>query len=381
MKILVITEGYPPQIGGLEKVVYEISHGLKDKGHEVLVLTNTNKHQSYEIYEDQIKVKYISGTRALNRFEFLVSLINKKREISKTINQFKPDVISVQYIGYLAILFWFLNIKRRTNYVVSIHGADIIKPRKISVFEKILINRIVKNANYVISNSKYLAVQLCELLKSSYSAKIKAVGNGIHISNYSAVALRNETSTINIIGIGRFAYKKGFDILIRAFAEVVNTEKNKNYRLILAGGGPERINCEKLAKELGVSNFISFLGFVENKNIKNIFAQGDIFVLPSRNEPFGVVTLESMAYGIPVIVTKSGGVTEIIDNEKTGFVVEIEDYAAIAEKIIQLANDYDLRLKFRQNAFEHLKCFDWSNIIDTYEDILYKSGFPDNRGV
>lgn len=367
MKILIITEGYPPQIGGLEKVVSEIAHGLKRRGNDVTIFTMTKEINSYAKEDAGINVIYNTFNIKSGKLSYLNGLWKTSKEISHTIRKEKPDVISIQYVGYLAMLFYFINIFWKKPYTVSIHGSDIVKSRKVNSIEKWIINRILNGANKIISNSEYLSQQIEPLVSKSYINKTVTLGNGIHVIDYKPVEYRI-SDRINIIGIGRFSYKKGFDILISAFSEV--NKKKSNCKLILAGDGIEKENCETLSKKMNLQDKIEFTGYIENKDIRNVFERGDIFVLPSRNESFGVVVLEAMAYGVPVIITNSGGVVEIIDNGRTGFIVDVENHVDMAEKIIMLIENCNLRRNFRKLALEEVQKYDWNNIIDRYNDIL-----------
>lgn len=115
------------------------------------------------------------------------------------------------------------------------------------------------------------------------------------------------------------------------------------------------------------------MGMVQNTDIADVFAQGRIFVCPSRNEPFGIVVLEAMAMGIPVIATDSGGVREIIEENRYGYIVPAEDSKLLAQKIVELLSDNRKCEEFRKKGLNRVQTFSIENVISKYDEMIQEN--------
>lgn len=363
MKLLIITEGYYPYNGGLEKIVTEIAEGLNQKSaYEVEVMTTTKERNGYTENVHGIKVTYVPLSILHGKTKFVQELILARKSMKRILKS-KYDFVSLQYMGYLAAIF--NTLKPKVKYSISIHGTDVTSKKGNVV--KIIQQQIVNNASVVISNSQYLADELEKKIDCQLQAKLTVIWNGIHLENYKTVA--NLTTDNTIVSVGRFVYKKGFDVLIKAFEKV--KQACPDAKLVLAGDGVEKTKCEKLAKELNIIDSIEFLGMIPNKEIADVFSRGKIFVCPSRNEPFGIVILEAMAMGIPVIATDSGGVREIVEDNCYGYIIPIEDSDILAKRMIDLLDSNSKCLELRRKGLERVKQFSIERVIEKY-DLLFR---------
>ena len=129
--------------------------------------------------------------------------------------------------------------------------------------------------------------------------------------------------------LGRFVHKKGFDVLLHAAADAA--QRGTPFRLHIAGDGPEHKTLKALAKRLGIGDRVTFHGWIDD--VAAFLADADLFVLPSRIEPFGLVVLEAMACGVPIVSTRVSGPSEILD-EKTALLVEPDDPQAMASAVM-----------------------------------------------
>ena len=143
---------------------------------------------------------------------------------------------------------------------------------------------------------------------------------------------------------------KGVDILIKSFSMVI--KKNKNIHLILIGVTPES-KLKDMSRDLRIEDNVHFLGIVDNA--QQLLKNADIYIQPSRNEGLSLSILEAMSKSLPVIAFKVGGISELVINNKTGFLVEPENKMKLAEKIDLLINNLDLRKELGKNAYERYK--------------------------
>jgi len=138
--------------------------------------------------------------------------------------------------------------------------------------------------------------------------------------------------------VGRLDAEKGVDILLEAFARIA---KGEAIHLCIAGSGTLSEGLKSRAKELSISGQISFVGYVENPALAALYKSADIFICPSLYEPFGLVVLEAMLQGLPVIVSNTGGLKEIVTHESTGLLFDPGNIDGLASAITRLIKDKD----------------------------------------
>ena len=183
-----------------------------------------------------------------------------------------------------------------------------------------------------------------ELINNFYKdKKAYLLPNCINITNKKSY-YKPKSRKLVVGAMGRFVKKKGFELLIQAFRE------NNNAEPLIAGNGPLMKSYQKLTKDY---KNIKLLGWVKKKEV--FFSKIDIFCSPSKIEPFGLVILEAMARGIPVISTKCNGPVDIINNNKNGILVNINNVKEIKSAIELLKNRADLRKKISKNGLDTVK--------------------------
>jgi glycosyltransferase involved in cell wall biosynthesis len=156
-----------------------------------------------------------------------------------------------------------------------------------------------------------------------------------------------------VIGVGRLVPVKGFDLLVRAFSRVLDDEPKA--RLVLVGDGPERLSLERLAQATGISEGVTFVGTSEE--VPRHLAASDILVAPSRNEGQGRVLVEAMALGLPVVGTRVGGIPDVLRDGECGLLVPPENPGELAQAILALARDGELRRSYGANALRQAERF------------------------
>lgn len=152
--------------------------------------------------------------------------------------------------------------------------------------------------------------------------------------------------------------------VVHIFAEI---NKKVPSKLLFVGDGPERPATESLCRDLGLCDDMRFVG--KQEQIEEILAIADLFILTSEYESFGLVALEAMAAGVPVISTNAGGLPEINIHGETGYLGNIGDIKAMSQYAIDLLNDPDKHQQFRNNALTRAKKFDIQNIVPRYEEL------------
>ncbi|HZF65614.1 MAG TPA: N-acetyl-alpha-D-glucosaminyl L-malate synthase BshA [Chitinophagaceae bacterium] len=155
--------------------------------------------------------------------------------------------------------------------------------------------------------------------------------------------------------------------VVKIFAEVNRVIKSK---LLFVGDGPERGTAEDLSRRLGVYEEVRFVG--KQEQMEDILAIGDLFLLTSEYESFGLAALEAMAAGVPVVSTNAGGLTEINVEGETGYMGNVGDVDTMSKRAIDILKNDDRLQTFKESAAKHALKFDIQNIVPLYEDLYQR---------
>jgi len=362
MKIVILTSMFPPKwLGGVEIATQNIARYLAQAGHEVHVITSLDKELPKESQEDNFFVHRINYPK----IKILGSLIFWLK-IFFNIKKNKPDIVHCQRIQMGAPGLLFKKIYKKP-YIVWCHGDDIYFPWK---FKKIISRLVLNSAGAVIA----LTNDMRDRLGKSFKRNIFILPNGISpekFKGFSKQAIRDKFKIRPdekiIIFVGGLKSIKGVRYLIEAF-KIIN-QKIPETRLFLVGDGSERHNLEDIVKKNRLQEKVNFLGKIINEKVSEYMAASDIFVLPSLFETFGIVNLEAMASGLPVVATRVYGIPEVIKDGENGFLVDPKSPEQLAEKILFLFKNDELREKISENNKEKAKKYSWENIVAKLEKI------------
>jgi len=204
-----------------------------------------------------------------------------------------------------------------------------------------------KKVDAVISVSNYIRK---ELIKAGIpSEKITTIYN--LPPPWKPLEISRDSSNIVLFAPGRICRYKGFGVLVKAISLVV--ERHKDIRVIIAGKGPYYGELRKLIKRLNLTDYVKLVGVVPYKRIRNLYYYSDIVIFSSlHQEPLGRVPIEAMVAGKPVIASRVGGVPEVVEDGVTGILVPPNDPKALAEAIILLVENENLRREMGKRGKE-----------------------------
>ena len=174
-----------------------------------------------------------------------------------------------------------------------------------------------------------------------------------------------------IISVGRLALEKNWETLLRAFAKVYPTHPDT--RLVLIGDGPAREDLKALAAELGIGERVTFMGSIPFEEVPSYLKAADVFSFASVTETQGLVTIEAMAAGLPIVAVDGSGTRDIVEHGKQGLLVE-NDLDALAKGLHQLLSDPRQMKRFSNNALKKAKAFDVNQLskqtVNVYEEAI-----------
>lgn len=375
MKILMLTWEYPPRIvGGIARVVHDLSHRLIKDGHEVTVVTY--KEGNTPDFEDDKGVKvYRIGNYMINPNNFIdwimqmnFNLVAKANEIIAKEENF--DVIHAHdwLVAYAAKT---LKNSYGTPIVATIHATEAGRNSGIHDETQRYINdtewMLTYEASEVIVNSNYMKNELQRLFGLPFE-KINVVPNGVNLNLYSGIErdyeFRRQYAADNekiILFVGRLVYEKGIQHLIAAMPKIL--EKYHDSKLVIAGKGGMIDELKAQVNAMGISNKVYFTGYLNSKQVVKMYKCADVAVFPSTYEPFGIVALEGMLSGTPVVVSDVGGLNEIVQHGENGMKSYAGNPNSLADSIISLLYDPALCMKVAKNAKAKVKAeYNWQKI-------------------
>lgn len=260
-------------------------------------------------------------------------------------------------------------------HVATVHGSDL----NIITNHKILapVGRfIIRHSNVVTVNSTYMKQQMISFAPDC-RLNIRVVPMGIDLEKYRERSFSDFKEKYKashfILSVGRLIDWKGTIFLIDAMSEVIRSFPNAV--LLVAGSGPEKKSLVRRVHELELDKNVKFLGIVNNEALCSLYQSADIFVLPSiqkdgKTEALGVVLLEAMAAGCPVIGSNVGGIPDIITDGESGFLVPEQNPAMLSEKIVVLLSDSLLSEKFRKAGYETVQQrFSWDVVSLQFSEV------------
>lgn len=251
-----------------------------------------------------------------------------KRAFKKIVKSHgKPEIIHAHFGRFTGRIAYKIKKKYNINYVITEHDSLIHKDL-ISNSERKHLQSIYNNSLKNIAVSKTFK----KTLENIYKTDFNYIPNVVDVDFFNKQFIPHEKFTF--LSIGNLIKGKGMDITISAFAKL--HKKHINTTLMIAGEGSERENLEKLCKNLEIENDVVFLGKLNQLEVSDNLVKSDSFVLSSKSETFGVVYVEAMSAGLPVIATKCGGPESFI-NDKVGILVEkdnIEEVYLAMEKVL-----------------------------------------------
>ena len=344
IKILQISKFFYPHFGGMEKVVRDINVGLKENV-KMKVLTCQVKGKGNKEIVDGIEVfragsigTYFSVPISFT-FPFLLKRLSKDR-----------DILHFHLPFPLAVMSYLL-VRPKGKIVVWWH-SDILKPKNLYKLYKPFLRRFLNKVDKIIVATPF-HIKNSDIL-NDFKNKCEVIPYGIDIERFNftdkindkVIKIRRKYGQKIILFIGRLIYYKGLEYLIQ-------TMKSVDAKLLIIGEGYLKENLQKLVGKLKIENKVFFLGRVDDNDIVAYYHACDIFVLPSieKTEAFGLVQLEAMACGKPIVNTNlPTGVPYVSQNELTGLTVPPKDAEALSSAINSLLNDKILRKKYGENG-------------------------------
>ncbi len=393
LSILMLSWEFPPRIvGGISSHVFNLSLALARRNVDVHIVTCD--FPGAPEYEQIGRIRVHRFNSKIPSPSFLGWIFSMNQTMAEkaidVMNDLDEDVDIIHAHDWLVAE---AAIRLRDEFskplVSTIHATEIGRRNGIRNDYQRTINEVeqhlVNQSHELIGCSKYMAEQISYAFNVQ-NERIHVIPNGVDASKFDVkvdtrqITRRYAKKGERIVSfVGRLVFEKGVHVLIGAVPKVL--EKVPKVNFVIVGEGGMKDYLTKEAWDFGVAEHVFFTGFVDEKTLISIYQASDAAVFPSLYEPFGITALEAMAAKTPIVVSDTGGLAEIVENEKTGIKVYVDNSDSLAWGILRILQNPALSDKIRRDAYKKaLREYDWDEIagktIDVYRCALTKERKP-----
>lgn len=345
MKILQVTPRYPPQSGGVETHVKEISERFVDRGHEVTVVTaDAGKNGERRERRNGVLVRRYRSVAHDDSMHICP-------QIMMTVRRSDADVVHAHNYHSFPLLFAALGVGDR-RFVVTTHyhgeSANSVRDWLLLLYRP-FGQWTVRCADDVIAVSGWEKEQL----SSDFDVKATVIPNGVDVERFASTEPVKRGRPY-LLTVGRLEEYKGVQYVIRSLTEV------PEHDLLVAGSGSYREELERIAREEAVEDRVKFLGYVDEKELPRLYAGAEVYVTMSKFEAYGMTVPEALATGTPCVVREAGALTDWTDH--SGVVTVASTLSTKLREAIESA---------RNQEVESRKVSTWEAMTDDVEEIYY----------
>jgi len=363
VKLLFLQEVFWPAIGGIEVLCLRALVALRERGHEPVVVTSFGdrdlpaRDEVMGIPVFRLPFRKALGGRSLE------DMIQCRTQVARLKRELEPDVMQLNFSGPSGYFLLATATRDDAPLVMAVrHPLDELTCREGS-----LTYRLLRAASWVTGNSRS-TLDAARNAVPEIGARSSVILNGLPAPGQTPADLSFEPP--ELLCLGRLVYEKGFHVAVEAFSLIRKVFPAA--RLTIAGDGPARQDLEAQARRLGLEQAVRFTGWVIPDDVPETINRASIILMPSREESFGLVALESGLMGRPVIASRVGGLPEVVRHGETGLTVPRDDPEALAGAAVRLLREPDRARRFGEAARERgLATFSLDRYVDQY-DALYR---------
>lgn len=387
MNICILSKQFPPGVGGAETYAYELANGLGKRGHDVDVYTQwiDRVNEPVDIHENVHVYRICKARKKLVTFETLWFSLQARRQID--FDQY--DIVQGTLMPASTIVVTPLK-GIDPPLVLTSHGTSIGEAKSVALetpadyLLKFVFHPMNVVMDYVASRDADQVIAISghayDQLTTSYGLDeddVVMIPHGVDTDwfypreeQHPAV---NEVQT-TLLYVGRLGARKGLDLALRALAEV----DNESIEFLIAGTGRHEETLRELAQELGIAEQVRFLGYVPDEELPVLYSSADVFVLPSRYEGFGLVLLEAMACGTPVIGADAGGIPTAVKDGQVGNTVtrEVEAITEVFTSVLKKPEEWTI---MAVQSCDYAKRNSWQKVTTEVESLYVELTNPAPR--
>ncbi|WP_207640994.1 glycosyltransferase family 4 protein [Desulfofalx alkaliphila] len=401
MRVLMLSWEYPPKsVGGLAQHVYDLTKAMAEQKHQLHLITigspgvpdyeNVNGVHVYRVTPYQVSSPdFVTWVMQLN-----VSMLERCLTLVRDMEE--PFEVIHAHDWLVAYAARALKHSLRIPLIATVHATEYGRnnglhndmQRHISDIEWWLSYEAWK----VIVCSHYMHNEMQQVFQVP-ADKLVIIPNGVDAENFSVgqhtVPRENYASPDEkiVFYVGRMVREKGVQVLLDAVPKILHYHPNTKF--IIAGKGPHLMHLKRQARRMGIEQRVYFTGYVDDNTRNSIYKHASVAVFPSLYEPFGIVALEAMAARTPVVVSDTGGLSEIINHGVNGLKAYTGNANSLADNILHLLMNPRSAREMQEKAYrEVIEKYNWQGIagktVDLYQRVIsahYTANWQGNRRV
>jgi phosphatidyl-myo-inositol alpha-mannosyltransferase len=351
--------------GGVQECVLALQAELSSRGHQVLIITPQPRHVP------AVLPQYI---RTLGRSTDVKSPFHTTAQISVSVDPRQVDALFTNeqfdilhfHEPWVPLLAWQLLRRSKTKNVATFH-AKLPESMVSKTIERV-VTPYTKSLLKYLDSLTAVSDAAAEYVQSLSTKQINIIPNGIDLQKYKS-APNNNRNPDHIVYIGRLERRKGIQHLLKSFA--ILKQQRPGLKLTIAGDGPDR---EKLVEWCQTNHITdaTFTGYIDEAEKLRLLHNASLFVSPALyGESFGIVLLEAMAVGLPIVAGNNPGYSSVLKGRGQLSLINPKDHQDFAKRMELLLDDKDLRSAWQKWAGSHISQFDYGKVVDEYEK-LYK---------
>lgn len=380
MRIMIVTDQYPPLVGGVPTVTHGLAHDFADRGHQVCVVAPSYGPRDVRRLEGNVRLYRFSSfqwpTYEGLRIPFLPFV-----PIRNLLKRSDPHIIHIHSPVVLGTIAQWLAAGLRKPVIVTNHYLPINISRSLSAdpvfgktFSEISYSYLVNFCN----RCEYVTAPTVTALNLLYEHGLRApagvISNGIDLNKYtpgerSEQILRRLNLPVDrpiVLHVNRLNYEKCIDVLLDAASKMTS-----NAHIALVSTGPAEAELREYSQRLNINDRVSFLGYVRDADLLALRRSADVFAIPSEAELQSLSTMEAMACGLPVVAANSYALPELVRHGENGYLFQPGNSAELASYLDKLLGDPVLRAQMKQKSLEFIARHDRSKVLDEWE-ALYR---------
>jgi glycosyltransferase involved in cell wall biosynthesis len=388
MRVLHIVTAFPRHAGDpIAPWLVELLRRLRARGHEIEVLASSYRglrdqdHDGIRVHRfryfparwERLTHEETAPDRMRRSPLYVVMplffLVAGMRRAWQLGRRERYDIVHVHWPMPMALVAWAARRPRRMPMVTTFYGIELRWVQSRLPFLRWLIRWAARESAQAVAISTYTAREL----RKFTDVPIEVIPYTAELAPAPPSSMRTPGRDRSILFVGRLIERKGVAHLIRALGAV---RKVVSARLVVIGDGPERPRLERLARERGLAEYVEFRGRVTEAALRDAYADADVFALPSvldarqDTEGLGVVLLEAMNYSVPVVASEIGGITDIVQHDRTGILVRPGDDDALADALTRVLSSEALSRRLGESGRQLLReTFNWDRIVDRWEAV------------
>ncbi len=381
MRIMIVTDQYPPMVGGVPKVTHNLATDFARRGHNVVVVAPSYGTRDVHRIEDEVHIYRFSSfewpTYVELRIPFLPFL-----PLRRLLKQFDPEIIHIHSPVVMGNIAQILGGGFRKPVIATNHYMPTNIGRSLSSdpilgksFQNVWYSYLVHFCNRCEYVTAPTITALNLLYKHGLRAPARAISNGIDLTRYTPGQPDEEArqrfqlpaDRPLILSVNRLSQEKRIDVLIDAAAKL-----HEQAHIVITSTGPAEAELRAQVKALNLQDRVTFSGFVSDEDLISLYHLAHIFAIPSQADLQSLATMEAMAVGLPVVAADAYALPELVHHEENGFLFSPGNSDEMAHYLDTLLRDPQLRKRMGARGLEIVAQHDSSRILDQWETLYQR---------